>query len=359
MHSLKSSIPMSARRTARWTVLPLAMLLISGCGSMGGTDKGFSFKNLLSSGDSPEVGYEQNSSEVDYQQIAENLVHSLIQIPQLNPGIVAIEIPEAETEFDTQVRTALVSSGFKIGLASSSTDALLAGSEIKETSIPSGVHTAYGVSIGDVSIARAYEVVDGLTVPMSPQLIVGTEAQAIEVNDELFGPGDNSLASVEFQAPGSDENVRVMPVTFEKAQPKLLAANSNDVRQQNYFDIGQSNYGGVFDEYEDVISTVLIFPNDSLRLGGSNKAIIDQYVSQMDPDTDVLSVIGCSLGPTTIKNGNSLLAIGRANRVKEAFMFSGLDHDQVLEEGCWAPELVEMELPTRGVVVTLKRQKKS
>lgn len=40
---------------------------------------------------------------------------------------------------------------------------------------------------------------------------------------------------------------------------------------------------------------------------------------QMNPDTDVLSVIGCSLEPTAIQNGNSLLAIGRANRVKESF----------------------------------------
>ena len=158
----------------------------------------------------------------------------------------------------------------------------------------------------------------------------------------------------------SEQTVRIIPVSLESAQPTFLAANNDsDVRKQNLFDIGESNYGGVFEEYEDVSSAVLIFPNDSLRLGGSNKAIIEQYVSKMDPSTDVLSVIGCSLGPSKINNGNSLLAIGRANRVKEAFLFSGLEHDQVLEEGCWSPESVQMNLPARGVVVTLKRQKKS
>jgi len=115
----------------------------------------------------------------------------------------------------------------------------------------------------------------------------------------------------------------------------------------------------VFDDYEDVEQSVLIFPNDSLRLGDSNKQIIDQYVSSMNPETDVLSVIGCSIGATEIKNGNSLLALGRANRVKEAFLFSGLEHDLILEEGCWAPEAFNEALPHRGVIVTLKRQKPS
>lgn len=353
MGSLNSSILMSARRGVRLSVLPLTLFLVTGCSLNDGPGKNFSLKDFSFKG----IKAPWSDREPAYDQIAANLVHSLVQVPQLNPGITAVQVSKTKNAFDTQLMAALASNGFDINQVSDTADGLLVTSEIKNTSTAAGKHRVFGVSIGEVSIARAYAVVDGSTVPVTSQLIMGTEAQAIEVNDELFGSPDRSLASVEFQTPGSENNVRVMPVSVQTAEPKLLAANSFDARKQNYFDIGQSNYGGVFNEYEDVESTVLIFPNDSLRLGVTNKAIIERYVAQMDPSTDVLSVLGCSLGPTNIKNGNSLLAIGRANRVKEAFLFSGLDHDQVLEEGCWAPALADMQLPTRGVVVTLKRYK--
>lgn len=354
MGSLNSSILVSARCGFRWSVLSIALILISSCSSMGSAGKDFSLRDLSFK----NLRVPWSDREPAYDQIAANLVNSLVQIPRLSPDISAVSIPDSKNAFEVQLKVALTRSGFEINPISANSDVLFVSSEVRETGTAAGKHRVFGVSIGDVSIARAYAVVDGSTVPVTSQLIMGAEAQDIVVNDELFGRPSRNLASVEFQTPGSEENVRVMPVSVEKAEPKLLGANSSDFRKKNYFDTGQSNYGTVFSEYEDVSSTVLVFPNDSLRLGGSNKAIIEQYVSQMDPDTDVLSVIGCSLGPTKIENGNSLLAIGRANRVKEAFLFSGLDHDQVLEEGCWAPEVAKMELPSRGVVVTLKRQKK-
>jgi hypothetical protein len=354
MGNLNSSILVSARCGFRCSFLAIVLILIPGCSSMGSAGKDFSLRDLSFK----NLRAPWSDREPAYEQIAANLVNSLIQIPRLSPGIIAIQVPEAKNAFEVQLKVALIRSGFEINPTSDNLDVLLVSSEVRQTGAAAGKHRVFGVSIGEVSIARAYAVVDGSTFPVTSQLIMGTEAQALVVNDGLFGRPSRNLASVEFQTPGSEEKVRVMPVSFEKAEPNLLGANSSDARKKNYFDIGQSNYGTVFNEYEDVSSTVLIFPNDSLRLGGSNKAIIEQYVAQMDPDTDVLSVIGCSLGPTKIENGNSLLAIGRANRVKEAFLFSGLDHDQVLEEGCWAPEVAEMELPTRGVVVTLKRQKK-
>lgn len=354
MGSLNSSILVSARRSVPLSALAIALLLLSGCSTTDNSDKGFNLKTLSFKDLKAPWSYREPA----YDQIAENLVNSLVQIPKLNPSITAVQIPASGSKFDSQLRAALVSNGFEIKPASDDAELLIVDSEIKQTSTIAGKHRVFEVSIGPVSIARAYAVVKGVTVPVTSQVITGAEAQAIEVNDDLFGTADSALASVEFQTPGSEENVRVMPVTVKIAEPKLLAANDGDARRQNYFEIGESNYGSVFNDYEDVASSVLIFPNDSLRLGGSNKAIIEQYVAKMDPDTDVLSVIGCSLGPTEIKNGNSLLAIGRANRVKEAFLFSGLEHDQVLEEGCWAPEIAEIALPTRGVVVTLKRQKK-
>lgn len=127
----------------------------------------------------------------------------------------------------------------------------------------------------------------------------------------------------------------------------------------NFYDTLVSHYDDVFTDYEDVDQSILVFPNDSLRLGDDNKLIIEQYVEAMNPETDLMSVIGCSHGNTEVSNGNSLLALGRANRVKEALLFSGLEHDKILEEGCWASETFDDVMPRRGVVLTLKRRANS
>ena len=161
----------------------------------------------------------------------------------------------------------------------------------------------------------------------------------------------------------------VIDLTVAPAEPELsaasIAAAISPERQppgpralvrQNMYETRRSNYAPLFAEYEDLRQDTLIFPNDSLVLGEANKRLIADYARDLDPATDVLSVIGCSHGRTAIDNGNEVLAIGRANRVKEAFVFAGLDHDQVLEESCWAGTYHEV-FPKRGVVVTLKRQR--
>lgn len=349
MCSLTSSILMSARRSVKSFVLLIAVFVVTGCSL-----DTFSLKNIMAP---------WSDQELAYDKIAENLVSSLKQLSELNPDTTAVRVSDTENVFDVELKHALTQSGFDTDPMSDNANVLLVSSEIRKAFTVAGRHKVFSINMGNVSIARAYAVVDGATAPITSQFIMGTQAQDIEINDELFDTPDRGLASVEFRTPESDQKLRVMPTSLEQAdeqaEPLLLAANNDsDARKQNYFETGESNYGGLFDEYDDVVSSVLIFPNDSLRLGNSNKAIIDQYVSKLNPETDVLSVLGCSLGTTKIANGNSLLAIGRANRVKEAFLFSGLAHNQVLEEGCWAPEFVQMELPSRGVVVTLKRKKK-
>ena len=138
------------------------------------------------------------------------------------------------------------------------------------------------------------------------------------------------------------------------------AANPDNVPiKRNVYDTLSSNFSDIFVDYENVEQDVLVFPNDSLVIGDFNKDIIQQYAEVMNPETDIVSIIGCSHGGTEIENGNSLLAIGRAHRVKEAFLFSGIAHDKILDEGCWAHSTFDGVMPDRGVVLTLKRVKGS
>lgn len=208
--------------------------------------------------------------------------------------------------------------------------------------------------------------------PASEMIVRGADNGVAALNDEeVFGSVDDSLTTVIFEtrdAVAMDEIVQ--PAPLQPVPPQSASVESDpevpieekldQLVRRNIFGTLESNFGDVFAEYEDVQKITLMFPDDSMHLGETNKEIIEKYKAMMDPDTDVLSVIGCSLGPTQINNGNAVLALGRASRVKEALMFSGVQPDKVLDEGCWAPQdAVENMMPDRGVVLTLKRAKPS
>ena len=94
--------------------------------------------------------------------------------------------------------------------------------------------------------------------------------------------------------------------------------------KRNVLEIGQSNFASVTQDYEELSTNVLVFANDSLRLGAENKAMIGALAEQFDPSSDLLALMGCSNGPSARTNGNEHLAIGRANRVKEELIGLGI-----------------------------------
>ena len=123
----------------------------------------------------------------------------------------------------------------------------------------------------------------------------------------------------------------------------------------NVRDLGESNFASVFKQYDDISNLTLIFPNDSLFLGDRNSNILKNLAEEINPVTDIISIIGCSHGRTALENGNQLLAEGRTNRVAESLLFAGVKPDLILTEACWASEYWDEMAPRRGVMVTHKR----
>jgi len=313
------------------------------------------------------------TDSVDYALISENLVDLLAQYPRLNPRMAIVQLSAPDNMLEEKVHEQIRSLGYKIEKTGESDNGLLVEASIK----PPGAGSAnpaplYVLAVGSMSAQRSYTVVDGQTQPASPIVVRGADEKPLLLNDaELFQYSNSAHSSVQF-LPAAETGLAELeePVVATEepvvATPEIVAEIPTPVStleqysttfDSNLFDKGgQSNFSDLFAEYQEVESNVLVFPNDSLQLGDINKQIIEQYVEKMDTSTDVLSVIGCSHGDTAIENnGNALLAIGRANRVKEAFIFSGISHDLIVDEGCWAPVVFE-GLPSRGVVLKLKRR---
>lgn len=306
-----------------------------------------------------------SSNNDDYALISASLLDAVSQYPELDSSVATLQVASPENDFERQVIKELKNRGYQIESTSSSDVANSVKASVREIDDSVGqAYPLYSLAIGKVSAERQFSRIDGKPVPASELVIRGAQEQAIELSDtELFGlPPESALSTVAFK---DVKQVKVKSMALhDLLNPAPSSALSDPLNRSaqspvraNIYDARESNYSSVFVEYEDIESEILVFPNDSLQLGEVNKVIIERFVDQMNTETDILSVIGCSHGQTNISNGNSVLALGRANRVKEALMFSGVEHDKVLEEGCWAPVEFDEVMPRRGVVLTLKRSK--
>ena len=303
---------------------------------------------------------ERDAGSEDTARIAQNLVYTLTQLPEVNPLTTTVQISDPKTEFGQEVVRLIREVGYGIQPVPDDRGGNYLRYRVSNTASELGTETRYGISIGDVSVERGFAQRDDRLVPVTAQRVDGSEQTYVTLDDALFDAQIGATASQvvfddELEPSFADAAGNAIPVT-----PTPAPGLSNDdfgarVKQNLYNANVASNFVDVFAGYEDVQSATLGFPNDSLRLGERQKAIIERYAAELRPGTDLLSVVGCSHGPTAIANGNTVLALGRANRVKEALAYAGVPPAVVLDEGCWAGTEHEY-FPDRGVVLTLKRR---
>ena len=298
-----------------------------------------------------------------YDAIAQNLVFGLAQYPNLVPLRTMVQINEPTRIFDQALQTRLRDAGYGIQQVTNDLGENYISTEIQRVISDRGEESRYSLTIGNLTAERHYKITPSSVIPSTQLTITGAEPFPVHLNDDVFNSITEKSHSDVFNRVVFWNNPTRLERAAEEKDFKVLAMNENgdppfdQVIKENMYEMMRSNFDGFFKQFDDVQKTVLVFPNDSLFLGGQNKTIIKQYVSLMNKDTDVMSVIGCSHGKTALENGNSRLAIGRANRVKEALVTYGVDYGKVLDEGCWAPRHFDEKMPRRGVVLILKRRK--
>lgn len=310
-----------------------------------------------------------DSPSLNESAIAQNLLYTLSMLKEVSPWQTAVQVSKPSTDFGHHVESGLVELGYAIRRVSADQGrhyVRYAGEQVHDET---GKYIRYRVAIGDVSVERFYDVDGTLTYPISVMTVKGAAAQEVALNDAIFKHGmGGSVSSVSFIRDNGSEDILHADTgsgsAIEKSAPKstnkLTLANAaalDPATKKNMYETRESNFSAVFVNYRDVKREILVFPNDSLFLDDHNREIIAQYANSIRSDEDVISLIGCSHGKSNLNNGNSLLALGRANRVKEVLLSVGLKEEQVLDEGCWAPVHFDEMMPRRGVVMTLKRPK--
>lgn len=286
--------------------------------------------------------------------IASNLVYAMAQLEELRPIQTTVQITEPKTPLGKTVLDRLKDAGYGIQIVETDIGPSYVRYKFEDSTTERGPISRYTMSIGGIEVSRDFTIRGDNMYPDSAIEIVGAKDAFIELNDKIFEErGDNYEENVVF--------IDAIEPVFD-GQTQLASANDSastpvEPIKKNMYVTRSSNYSSLFSEYDDLESKVLIFPNDSMVMGAKNKKVVNRFAQQMNPETDLISVIGCSHGKSNIQNGNSVLAVGRANRVKEAFVFAGVEYGKVMDEGCWAPRHFDEMMPRRGVVLTLKRRK--
>ena len=309
--------------------------------------------------------------------VARDFVSALARLRGFSPQGTTVQLRPATTTFAESLELELRKAGFGMqGVPEDGEGPLLVTYEAdRYDSDDAGESVGYRVRVGGVELGREYELRAGRVFPATALSVRGVEIDAAPLDGSIFDrrvPGGGPIVPVPLSDgeidPARTETTRdsvtdaadarvavessaIAAPDGEVAALHSLGSGATSGATRNYLELGESNYAHLFEQLVVEEREVLVFPYDSMRLGVDNKRALARMIEGFDPETDVMSVIGCSHGKSSIPNGTQYLATGRANRVKEEFIYLGLDPSSVLEEGCWAGS-DQQDLPARGVIVT-------
>lgn len=261
----------------------------------------------------------------------------------------------------------LADKGFGIQRVSADQGSHYLAYTLKDTDTANEKHLS--IAIGAVLIGRDYRQLQGNAVsPHSVVRLSGTRTPVVVADSpsRRFKIEDPAFSEARYVASlGLDEASPVIALitpdivskVSEQASdgPSLQGLNSSKVEVNNLFYGNESTFASILENYQRIDRQIIVFGNDSMILGDTNKQLIEQFVDGKMKDTDVISLVGCSNGPTSLDIGNEGLALGRAQRVTQALLARGVAREKVLDEGCWAPTNVGDRFPSRGVVIELWR----
>ncbi len=347
-----------ARKPLPCLCLLASLLLLSACAGTG--------KSLIDRAASSGVLSKANPVALADRTMVNDLSAVVVQI--FDPLDTTLQVTRSNNDPIMQYFVGtLAEKGFGIQRVSADQGAHYLTYERKATDADNGLLLSF--SIGPVVASRHYQLIDNNVVtPTSMVQLSGTRVPVIvaDAPSGRFQVTNTDLSRAQYVATlGLDEQAPLISLitpdivnsvtTRSATGPSLQALNSSKIEVANLFYGNDSNFASILDDYEQVDRQIIVFGDDSMILGDTNKQLIDQFVDDKLSQKDVISLVGCSNGPTALEIGNEGLALGRAKRVTEALMARGVTRERILDEGCWAPVRAGDRFPSRGVVLELWR----
>ena len=316
----------------------------------------------------PEASARDASEPVTVAEraIVRDLADALAQVLEPRTTTLQVNLDASDPLTDAWV-DALVERGFGIQRVPADQGPNYLSLSVEASNDPDEL--TWRLAAGIVEVSRDYRVAGGERVSaVSPLRVAGSRApitvgaegtvRVAAASPELDRVEYVGAAPLEMPSPIiSLVTPSVVAGVVERSVggPGRSALNSNRVEIGNLF-FGGDAFGSLEETHRRVGRQIVVFGNDSLVLGDDNRAVLERFIDEEMQARDVVGLVGCSNGPTSLEIGNEGLALGRAARVTEALVERGVARERIYDQGCWAPVDAGDRFPGRGVVLELWRE---
>jgi hypothetical protein len=305
-------------------LLPAVTLLCSALiASCAGQTPGISAESIT-----PRIasnpGVVERTDPVDRAQlqlIATNLIATLIQIPEMRPTTVTVQVSTPKTAFGHSVVRALEDAGFGVQLVSADQGKNYVSYSKRLSETESGVVTDYILAVGKIRLSREYIEENNAVYPSSLMTITGTDSIAdIDLADNIFAEqgGDNTAFISGAQNSGrANPNLAIKTVDvhdFDELPQEKRTRQDRVFAQakKRFFESETQRAAPNLSSYQKHRRTVLIFDNNSTQLlGVTNKQAVRLVVREFN-DNDVIVIKACQDA-----DGEDTPSLNRAIKVEE------------------------------------------
>lgn len=272
------------------------------------------------------------------QLVSTNLVSAMVQVPQLNPVAVTLQVSAPRTAFGHTVIRALEVAGYGLQLVSADQGRHYVGYSKRVAETEAGEVIDYQIDIGAIKLRREFTENDNGIFPSSLMYITGTDAIAdIDVDDNIFreqgGDGDAFLSGVQ-AADNLAQRGEISEVFVNDYDETPQAKRSQQERillaaRQRGLAADSASRDLDLERYARMRRAVLIFENtDSQVMGLGNKQAVRLMVREYRA-SDVFVITAC-----TDADGSNDAAAARGIRVEEELLGHGIPAMAVYQAPC-------------------------
>lgn len=305
-----------------------------------------------------------NTTNTNHHAMLEDVLSVMPQV--LEPRTNSIQFGPTENDaLNTKAARTLAKAGY--GVQRVTADQGVNFFSILQEETANGL-TSMRVSVGDIEITRLYEKRNKTVIPAGPFELAGTRVR-IDPTLSKLGAGsktDSIATNVEYTSIAPidggiptisllSDNIIQGVVSDATNAPGYKSINASRLEINNRFYDEAGAFATLLNQRERIAREIIIFPNDSMRLGEEGKRRITQLLRRFSERQDLINVVGCSNGHTNLKIGNEGLALGRAKRITEELLAMGVPSRSILDDACWSGDSDEERFPNRGVVVDVMR----
>ncbi len=297
-------------------------------------------KNRDSSRYLPRIGGSVDAIKVLSTEKLENLrlisidlVSALVQLPDVNPTAVTLQVTQPQTAFGNMVVRALEDAGY--GLQRVTADQGLHYVQYSErfAETDAGPVIDYVLRVGNVSLDREYIENDNGVFPSSLMRVDGVaNPDSIELNDSIFQEqgGDGEIFVSGVRSGQSLGEIREFSTNeYDRTPLEQRTERSTELLSARRSAIAKVVSREELKDYTRLRRTVLIFDNPETRImGAGNKQAVRLLVREYQAG-DIYQIAACS--DVDGSNNESVL---RGIRVVEEFLSYDIPVESVVKAPC-------------------------